>query len=159
MQFLYEKYDVFLVRSLIQKYSDDAGFDLQSLGLTLCPCDPTEIPSFFKLPVLISSHTTYKIFTGIKVCIPVDYWGLIVPRSSARNCGIIVQSVIDAGYTGWLMPFVTFTQEFELIPGKSILQLVIVKKGKVFAEEGAVSGVQTLRGDKGVGSTNKGDIF
>lgn len=158
MQFLYEKYNG-SVRSLIQKYSDDAGFDLQSFGLSVCPCDPIEIPPIFSAPILIPSHTTCKIFTGIRVYIPVRYWGLIVPRSSARNYGVIAQSVIDAGYTGWLMPFVSFTQEFELFPNKSILQLVIIKQGEVCAKEGEVGRIRTLRGSSGVGSTDKGDVF
>ena len=65
MRFLYEKYNIH-VNNIIQKYpEEDAGFDLQSFGISECPCDPAEIPLSNTLPIISKINSTYKIFTGI----------------------------------------------------------------------------------------------
>lgn len=153
MKIRYEKYDD-LVKSLSKKYSEDAGIDLQIFGIECCPSDPTTIPPTLKNPILINP-STQKIFTGIKIFIPSGYFGFITPRSSARNQGIICQSIIDSGYVGWLMPFTTFTQNFTVYPGDRLLQLVIHKIPNIIYEIGEVSSIKSERGVKGGGSTGK----
>jgi len=153
MNLLYEKHNS-SVKDLLKKYPSDAGIDLQSFGTALCPCNPSTIPPLLKDSIKITP-STQKIFTGIKVFIPQGYFGLLTTRSSARNRGVICQSIIDSEYTGWLMPFVTFTQDFILYPGDRLLQLVIVKQDDCCCIVDNVSSIITNRGTKGVGSTGK----
>lgn len=156
MKVLYEKHpDLFnSLKPLSKKYSEDAGVDLQVFGVEHCPSDPAAIPPILKKPISIKS-STQKIFTGIKIFIPKGYFGFITPRSSARNRGIICQSIIDSGYTGWLMPFTTFTQEYIIYPGDKLLQLVIYKIPEVRYEIGCVSSIESERGVRGCGSTGR----
>jgi len=153
MKILYERYNE-LVKPLSKKYLEDAGSDLQVFGVEPCPSNPTTIPSILKDPILIKP-STQKIFTGIRVFIPYGYFGFITPRSSARNQGIICQSVTDSGYVGWLMPFTTFTQDYTIYPGDRLLQLVIHKIPKVNYKMSEVSNIKSKRGVKGGGSTGR----
>jgi len=156
MKIIYEKHpDLFnSLKPLSKKYLEDAGTDLQVFGIECCPSDPTIIPPILKDPILIKP-STQKIFTGIKVFIPSGYFGFITSRSSARNQGIICQSIIDSGYTGWLMPFTTFTQKYTINPGDRLLQLVVYKIPKVTYEIGNVSSMKSERGVRGGGSTGR----
>ncbi len=154
MKLIYERYDS-SIKPLSKSYLDDAGIDLQAFGTEQCPCDPSATPSaLLKDPITILP-STQKVFTGIKIFIPSGYFGLITPRSSARNYGMICQSIIDSGYTGWLMPFMTFTQSYQLYPGDRLFQLIIVKLADVVCGVGDVSSISSIRGIKGGGSTGR----
>ena len=154
----FEKYpDLDGVKDLVQKYEDDAGYDLQAFGILECPCLPDDIPETRYKSLLLQSLKSYKMFCGIRVNIPANYMGLIVPRSSFRNQGLICQAIWDAGYTGWVMPFVTTSgMDIEIESGSRVLQLIIFPKPKVISRHIFFDTLpKTLRGDRGVGSTGK----
>ena len=65
------------------------------------------------------------------------------------------QSIIDSEYTGWLMPFTTFTLPCRVQPGDRLLQLIIIKHTISIFEVGEVNNIKSNRGDNGCGSTGR----
>lgn len=152
---LYQKCAIAGIKDLEFKYADDGGIDLQVFGVMPAPCDRDSIPplitrfEFFR-------NSTYKVFCGVSVCIPSGYVGIVVPRSSFRNKGLIAHSIWDAGYKGIMMPFVTTSSESFIVEyGERLLQLVIVSKPSIKLIETDFSSFETERGSAGVGSTGK----
>lgn len=68
----------------IKAYLNDAGWDLCS-----------------KQDIILTPYDIFTIDTGVHIDIPNGYFGLVLPRSSISNKGILVfTGVIDSGYKG-----------------------------------------------------------
>jgi dUTP pyrophosphatase len=120
-------------------YKTDAGLDLSaSEDVQLIPMCTKSIP------------------TDIRICIPVGYFGYIVPRSSWRKRGLIAQAIIDSFYVGPLNPVVTYVNDFPTVieKGERFAQLILVPivtpEIKIVEEFDLPTDV---RGEKGLGST------
>lgn len=150
----YEKYSGLQVNDLHLKYEDDAGYDLQVFGVEQTPCDRDSIPAFIDGTTYLKPGT-YKTFCGLRVCIASGFQGFIFPRSSFRDQGLVAHSVWDAGFTGWVMPYITATESIHIDHGERVLQLIITRKIKVNPCHKNFDEIQTLRGDKGAGSTGR----
>jgi dUTP pyrophosphatase len=120
---------------------------LGDAGLDLFSCQECELEPFESKPV----------HTGIKVAIPAGYAGLIWDKS-----GISLQSihrlagVIDSGYRGEVKVVLINLGEktFKIEKGMKIAQLLIQPVAGIDVVE--VSRLdETLRGQKGFGSTGK----
>lgn len=121
---------------------------------------------------------SYIYDTGVHVAIPEGYVGLVLPRSSISNQGLVCPvGVIDSGYTGtikvilytyeaeaerkrfgdWIDNINVYVKPLSLIyglrVGDRIAQLVILPLPQIELELGDVSSVKTARGDKGFGSS------
>ncbi|KAM4771702.1 deoxyuridine 5'-triphosphate nucleotidohydrolase-like [Rhinophrynus dorsalis] len=84
---------------------------------------------------------------GIGIQIPPQHFGLIAPRSSLALKGIhVMGGVIDADYQG--------PQDLLVQEGDRIAQLVIIPIYEGQINKGSAPTLQTVRGDKGFGSTN-----
>jgi dUTP pyrophosphatase len=111
---------------------------------------------------LVSTHETVIpvddvvfVKTGVKIKLPVGYWGLITSRSSAvfKHHILVLQGVIDTGYTGELMIPCTAVSKQRILPaGTSIAQLILfpsVTPSILLVGELPI----TERGETGFGST------
>jgi dUTPase len=157
MKLLYEKHhSTKHANDLSFKHIDDAGIDFQVFGVLKGPCPPDKIPPLFHHEYLLEANQTYKTFCGVRIHIPKGYLGIFLPRSSWRNKGLIVQSVWDSGYTGWVMPFITLTQSQYISPGERMFQLVLhIKPEGITISSDNIDALETSRGDKGQGSTGR----
>lgn len=161
MKIFFERYpDLYNeVKPLHKKYASDGGIDFQIFGIgPSSTLEPDEIPPLIlpnqKIPLI--QNVTYKAFCAVRILIPPGYVGLFLPRSSSRRKGLIVSSVWDAGFSGWVVPFITPTDSFYIIRGERLFQMVIVTvPKKVIIEEFDFSLIETERGDQGVGSTGR----
>lgn len=127
-------------------YPDDCGFDLYNASnktIIVYPDKAVEIPA------------------GISVSIPTGYCGFIRPRSSTffKRGLLVVNGVIDSGFTGPLFSFVwnpRFKTEapIHIEPWERLAQLVIlaIPEIEVVEVEELTAG---LRGTKGFGSSGK----
>ena len=125
----------------IRAYPNDAGLDLK------CQRDTTIWPL-----------ETKEVDTGIAIKLPAGFVGLIVPRSSWRKRGLVIQATYDAGFTGPVQVQTTF-----ISPGRDP---IVIKRGERFAQLIIVpltimplTQVQelgeTTRGENGLGSTGE----
>jgi dUTP pyrophosphatase len=94
--------------------------------------------------------------TGIALCIPLDCYGRIAPRSglAAKHCIQVGAGVIDPDYTGEIkvVLFNHGTEDFEIKKGDRIAQLILERCETPPVEEiGLLQ--ETLRGSDGFGST------
>lgn len=92
-------------------HPNDAGLDLAPLGgADLTPGE------------------TSKLRTGVAVEIPTGYFGMAVPRSSAKARGLDVLGIIDSDYRGEVHIVITNTGWREQIirPGEFLAQLIII---------------------------------
>lgn len=100
-----------------------------------------------------------SISTGIKMAIPVGYVGLLMPRSSTGNNGLMLKNtigLIDSDYRGLVTAKIRNTEDLDLVinPTDRFVQMTIVK----IYEDGAEivdSLPETERGEGGFGSTGK----
>ncbi len=123
-------------------YDGDAGLDLYSVeAATLAPGQRAGIG------------------TGIAVAIPESHAGLVLARSglAARHGIALVNApgLIDSGYRGELRVLLLNTdpdEEFQVLPGDRIAQLVIVGLPEVQLSEQA-SLDPAVRGTRGFGSS------
>ena len=94
---------------------------------------------------------------GIGVAIPEGYAGILVPRSSIAEKGLIIQtSVIDPDYTGEIHLIITNStdESISLEKGQRVCSLVCLNVLNPYIEE--VEELQsTTRGTAGLGSTGK----
>ena len=126
-----------------KQHNSDAGYDLHSIEKY--SLKPGEI---------------YKIKTGIAIEIPVNYAGLVLPRSglSTKHGITLINSpgLIDSGYRGELLvPLVNHSdQEYEITKAERIAQLVIIRTLSVdFERTEDLDGSD--RNEKGFGSTDE----
>lgn len=99
-----------------------------------------------------------KYYTGIAVQIPAGYFGMLVPRSSVVNTGLLMGNsvgIIDSDYVGELSAVFYLRSGCKVYNvGDRIGQLVIVPIPEVeFVEAEELS--ETERGAGGYGSTGK----
>ena len=119
-------------------HNTDAGFDLYA------PCS-----------VSIKPHNSAFVDTGVHFEIPEGYVGMVKSKSGLnRNCGINVEGVIDAGYTGsvGLKLYNHSDSPVYIEEGNKITQIVFLPIPDVQLVE-VDSFEQTERGDGGFGST------
>ncbi len=123
--------------------SGDAGLDLTAISINTV------------------NHEDYgyiEFGTGISIEIPEGFVGLVYPRSSISNTGMVLANsvaVIDSNYRGEIklrFKYISGTKYYKV--GERIAQLMIVPVPTVEFE--IVSELtETVRGDKGFGSSNK----
>lgn len=112
---------------------------------------------FLPKAVFIRPFRTMTVPLGIGVAIPEGYAGILVPRSSIAEKGLIIQtSVIDPDYTGEIHLIVTNStdESISLEKGQRVCSLVCLNVLNPYIEE--VEELQsTTRGSAGLGSTGK----
>lgn len=109
------------------------------------------IPSDFS----IESLETKTVGLGLKVAIPEGYAGMLVPRSSVAEKGLIIQtSIIDPDYTGEIHLIVTNCSSHtqHIVKGSRLCSLVVYQTLNAYIEEVAELPA-TIRGTDGLGST------
>lgn len=123
-----------------RKHEYDAGLDLSALEA-----------------VAFKPGETKKVKTGIKVKIPQNYFGLVVPRSSLRLRGFIIQSIIDCGYEGqldiivsWLSPDMNKLET--IAEGERFCQILIIPVNVTAPRRSHIQ-AESTRGQGGFGST------
>jgi dUTP pyrophosphatase len=87
---------------------------------------------------LLQRGEAYVIDTGIRVGIPEGYEGQVRPRSSASRDGLhVCFDTIDSDYRGPIKVLVRNMGEaiYELLPGKSVAQLVICPVARVWVHQ------------------------
>lgn len=104
-----------------------------------------------------TGHGYIEYSTGLSVEIPEGYVGLIFPRSSISNTGLILANsvgVVDSGYRGEIkcrFKYIAGTNKYNV--GDRVAQLVILPYPKIeLTEVEQLS--STERGEGGFGSTN-----
>ena len=157
IQIPYEKYGLLYdeIQNLSKKYGSDAGYDFQVFGIEETIEKTDHIPRILHPgeSFLIDKDRTYKIFCGVRLCIPQGHFGMFVPRSSTRRKGLVVLSVWDAGFTGWVSPFITTVVPFFITRGERLIQLIVLPVTPCYMYQGLMP--ETERGSKGDGSTGK----
>ena len=109
------------------------------------------------ISILNTSLEQVSYDTGISVEIPEGYVGLIFPRSSIRNYGIVLSNavgVIDSGYRGSIQATFNYygSTKQRYTVGDRIGQLIILPYPQIeFEEVEELS--ETIRGTGGFGST------
>lgn len=154
----------------VQEYLNNSHISLGSGDVRLKPRAMLSISNNIKLPSkegdvgynLISNHDAViptddvvNVKTGVKVKLPIGYWGLITARSSAvfKHHILVLPGVIDNGYTGELMIACTaLVRQRILSEGTSIAQLLVFPMSTPSIEIVATLPV-TERGESGFGST------
>lgn len=126
----------------IQGTIGSAGFDLTAISMNI---------------VNKEDHGYIEYGTGLAVAIPDHHAGLIFPRSSISNTGLILSNsvgIADSDYRGELklrFKYIAGTKHYNI--GDRVGQLVIVKlPSVVFKEVEELN--STERSDKGFGSTD-----
>lgn len=111
------------------------------------------IPESFK----IESLETKTIGLKLAVAIPEGFAGMLIPRSSIAEKGLIIQtSIIDPDYTGEIHLIITNCSKNTIVIEKNqrLCSLVCVSVLNAYIEE--VTELQsTTRGTAGLGSTGK----
>lgn len=117
-----------------------------------------DIYSANDIPILIGSHETMKIPTGIKTEIPEGYCAQVYPRSGlATNENLRLANcvaIIDSDYRGeWFIPLHNDSNDVRIIePQTRIAQMIITEVPKInFVEVETLS--ETERGEGGFSST------
>lgn len=121
-------------------YPGDAGMDLAIVGdHTINPGESRDLP------------------TGVAVEMPEGHWGRITGRSSTlRKKGLFInEGVIDAGYRGELLVYVTNRNGLpvQVSAGDRLAQLIVSPVVQA-TPEWAMSLSSTARGSNGFGSTD-----
>lgn len=120
-----------------------------------CGLDLTAIESFeFSDPKW--GYIEYR--TGLSIEIPKGFVGLIFPRSSISNTGLILANsvgVVDSGYRGEIkcrFKYISGTNKYSV--GERVAQLVILPYPQIELIE-AEELSSTERGETGFGSSNE----
>lgn len=130
----------------VRKHPADAGADLKANA-------PNGRGRVWAIPPMGEC----MIPTGVRVCIPLGYVGLLVARSSLHKKGLILSNgigVIDSGYTGEIkVPLKNLSAGNANVEcGERIAQLIVLPC--VLPEFVKVSDLaETERGEGGFGST------
>jgi dUTP pyrophosphatase len=121
----------------------DAGMDITAISMEI-----VSNPDY--------GYIEYK--TGLCIKIPEGYAGLLFPRSSISNTGMMLSNsigVIDSGYRGEIkfrFKYIAGTKYYKV--GDKIGQLVIVKTPHITLKE-VEELDKTERGERGFGSSDK----
>jgi dUTP pyrophosphatase len=128
----------------LRSYDGDAGLDLHAAE-----------------PALLAPGERASVGTGLALELPDGCAGLVLPRSglAARHGIALVNApgLIDSGYRGEVRVLLLNTdrgEEFEVVPGERIAQLVVVRVESpepVEVDELAVS----ARAERGFGSSGR----
>lgn len=112
---------------------------------------------FMPCSVELQSLETKTISLKLAVAIPEGFAGILVPRSSIAQKGLIIQtSIIDPDYTGEIHLIITncSNETLEINIGDRVCSLVCFSVLNPYLE--VVNELQsTSRGSKGLGSTGK----
>ena len=112
---------------------------------------------FIPTQFTIFPQDTLTIDLQLAVAIPEGYAGMLVPRSSIAEQGLIIQtSIIDPDYTGPIHLIITnaSNKKIQIEKGQRVCSLVCVNVLNPYIEE--VDELQsTTRGCAGLGSTGK----
>ncbi len=104
---------------------------------------------------VIKPFETLTIDLDLAVAIPEGYCGIIIPRSSIAEKGLIIQtSAIDCDYTGYIHLIITncSNNEYKFEEGDRVCSLICVSILNFYLEE-VDELPKTERGNKGLGST------
>lgn len=105
----------------------------------------------------IAPGMTITIGLGIAVAIPEGFAGMLVPRSSITQLGLLIQtSIIDPDYTGEIHLIITNCSNIRRYLGKNqrVCSLVMFNALNAYIEE-VEELPSTERGTNGLGSTGK----
>ena len=141
--------------------STDAGWDLyadirDSEDYTSA-CDPSQVPQ-----LCIKAGDRALVSTGIKMAIPVGYYGRIADRSgNAFRAGLhVMAGVVDANFRGEIKVLLLNTDrnlDYCIKHGDRVAQIIIEKiyEGDLTEVLEGESLDQTTRGENGFGSSGK----
>lgn len=121
----------------------DCGLDLTAIN--------TEV-------VVGTGHGYIEYYTGLSIEIPDGYVGLIFPRSSISNTGLLLANsvgVVDSGYRGEIkcrFKYISGTAKYNV--GDRVAQLVILPYPKIELNE-VEQLSSTERGETGFGSSDE----
>lgn len=112
---------------------------------------------FMPQDIIIDSLQTKTVGLKLKVAIPEGFAGMLVPRSSIAEKGLIIQtSIIDPDYTGEIHLIITncSTNLREIHAGDRVCSLVVYSVLNAYLEEvGELP--KTERGNRGLGSSGR----
>ncbi len=126
-------------------HEPDAGWDLFVL------------PSFRR--VTLGPGELVRAPTGIAFVFPKGKFGLIHSRSSSTTNGLMVEGIVDNGYTGqiYLQIRNVGQEEIEISGGKSYGQMILMDYSPDYSTLEEVFDVPaTARGTKGFGASGNG---
>lgn len=112
---------------------------------------------FMNQNVHLKPLETKTVGLGLGVAIPEGYAGMLVPRSSIADKGLLIQTaVIDPDYTGEIHLIITncSNNDVDILVGQRVCSLIIYSVLNAYLEE-VEELPQTDRGNKGLGSTGK----
>lgn len=124
----------------VKSHLPDSGLDI------FMPCEFT-----------INPFETKTIGLELGVAIPEGFAGMLVPRSSIAEMGLIIQTaIIDPDYTGEIHLIITncSNNSVNVVKGQRLCSLVVYSVLNPYIEI-VNEFAPTLRGDKGLGSTGK----
>jgi dUTP pyrophosphatase len=128
------------VKMPIKSHLPDSGLDLF-------------IPEEFELDVL----ETKTLGLGLGFAIPEGFAGMLVPRSSIADKGLVIQTaVIDPDYTGEIHLIITncSNKKVKIEKNQRVCSLIVYNVLNMYLE--VVDDLpKTERNDKGLGSTGK----
>lgn len=120
---------------------------LPDSGLDIFMCNDVEL----------SPLETKTVGLGLAVAIPEGFAGMLVPRSSIADKGLLIQTaVIDPDYTGEIHLIITncSNKNVKIEIGQRVCSLIIYSVLNAYLEE-VKELPNTIRGNKGLGSTGK----
>lgn len=112
---------------------------------------------FLPTDIEIAPFETKTIGLRLGVVIPEGFAGMIIPRSSISEQGLIIQtSIIDPDYTGEIHLIATncSSKTAKFSAGQRLCSLVMISVLNPYIEEVEELPI-TIRGNKGLGSTGK----
>lgn len=123
-----------------KKRETDAGYDLYSAESRV-----------------IWPFSTYVLKSNHKILIGEDYFGFVQARSGIRSKGLMIEGIIDAGYTGTIGIMVTNTRPWPrfIKKGERVAQIMFLPKLNIELKQVEYFNTLTSRGDKGFGSSGK----
>ena len=132
--------------AVIPKYAhaSDACFDLVAVNLTV---------------VEEKKYGYIEYDTGLQMAIPDEYVGLIFPRSSISNTGLLLSNcvgVIDPAYRGNIKARFKWIKDSEFYKiGERCCQMMLIPRNQVNFQEFEGDWEKTERDENGFGSSGK----
>ena len=105
--------------------------------------------------IIIASHSIMRIPTGIKIELPVGFYGDIKPRSSLFLKGVNIAGIVDSDYRGEIFVIVQnmSVHAVEIEHHQRIAQMAILKKENISLQRVLKIDSGTARGEQGFGSS------